>query len=160
MALVVGRPYVMAMAIETAVPAFIGYAERAGAADAPAPNMPVRIASLHEYEQHFGGGILGARPTGAPIFSVARNGSVTPRALGSRSSVSNSIFRSLIAAFRATDFRRSRIMGAILPAIAAARAADPAAGQRRKLTPTHALWTRSGSKAGSPPSRARVSPNP
>ncbi len=66
--------------VETAVPAFIGYAERAGTAGSPALNVPVRIASLSEFRQRFGRGVLDARPAGAAIFSVASNGDLTPLA--------------------------------------------------------------------------------
>jgi uncharacterized protein len=64
--------------VETAVPAFIGYTERAGGAEAAALNGPVRITSVREYEQRFGRGMLAARPAGAPIFSVTRSGDVRP----------------------------------------------------------------------------------
>jgi uncharacterized protein len=52
--------------IETAVPAFIGYTERAEISGQPAANVPVRIASMMEFEQHFGGGVLDAIVPGKP----------------------------------------------------------------------------------------------
>ena len=44
-----------AVGVETAVPAFIGYTERAEIAGVPATNVAVRIASMMEYAQYFGG---------------------------------------------------------------------------------------------------------
>lgn len=43
------------VAVETAVPAFIGYTERAGTERQPLTHVPVRIASMAEYEAQFGG---------------------------------------------------------------------------------------------------------
>ena len=67
-----------AAGVETAVPAFIGYTERAEIAGVPARNVAVRIASMLDYEQYFGrgilenlwarGGLMGATPREA--FSV------------------------------------------------------------------------------------------
>ena len=45
-----------AVGVETAVPAFIGYTERAEIAGVPTTNVAVRIASMMEYEQYYGGG--------------------------------------------------------------------------------------------------------
>jgi hypothetical protein len=45
-----------AVGVETAVPAFIGYTERAEIAGVPATNVAVRIASMMEYERYFGTG--------------------------------------------------------------------------------------------------------
>ena len=56
-----------AVGVETAVPAFIGYTERAEIAGVPAAFVPVRIASMMEFEQYFGRGVLDALPR-APKF--------------------------------------------------------------------------------------------
>jgi hypothetical protein len=55
-----------AVGIETAVPAFIGYTERAETSGEPLANVPVRIASVTEFEQHFGGGVLDVVVPGKP----------------------------------------------------------------------------------------------
>ncbi len=55
-----------AVGVETAVPAFIGYTERAEISGVPAVNVPVRIASMMEFEQYFGGGVLDVREEGKP----------------------------------------------------------------------------------------------
>jgi phage tail sheath protein FI len=59
--------------VETAVPAFIGYTERADVSGVPATMVPVRIASMMDYEQYFGRGVFDVRPAGirsAPKFSL------------------------------------------------------------------------------------------
>jgi phage tail sheath protein FI len=63
-----------AVGVETAVPAFIGYTERADIGGVPAAFVPVRIASMMEFEQYFGRGVLDVVRPGrppAPTFSFA-----------------------------------------------------------------------------------------
>lgn len=63
-----------AVGVETAVPAFIGYTERAEISGVPAVNLPVRIASMMEFEQYFGRGVLDVRHPGktpSPKFVLA-----------------------------------------------------------------------------------------
>ena len=55
-----------AVGVETAVPAFIGYTEKAEVSGVPATLIPVRIASMMEFERYFGRGILDVRPEGMP----------------------------------------------------------------------------------------------
>ena len=55
------------MSIETAVPAFIGYTERAESSGGSVANVPVRIASMTEFEQCFGRGVLDVV---RPLFSL------------------------------------------------------------------------------------------
>lgn len=45
-----------AVGVETAVPAFVGYTEAAEVAGVPKTTVAVRIASMMEFEQYFGGG--------------------------------------------------------------------------------------------------------
>jgi hypothetical protein len=72
-----------AVGVETAVPAFIGYTERAEIAGVPATYVPVRIASMMEFEQYFGRGVLDVREPGrsprhkfnfAPLPAPAQGG--------------------------------------------------------------------------------------
>ncbi len=63
-----------AVGVETAVPAFIGYTERAEISGVPAVNLPVRVASMMEYEQYFGRGVLDVHEPGkvpSPKFELA-----------------------------------------------------------------------------------------
>jgi hypothetical protein len=53
-----------AVGVETAVPVFIGYTERAEISGVPAAYVPVRIASMMEFEQYFGGSVLDVRDPG------------------------------------------------------------------------------------------------
>jgi phage tail sheath protein FI len=55
-----------AVGVETAVPAFIGYTERAEVAGVPATLVPVRVASMMEFEQYFGRGVLDVVVPGKP----------------------------------------------------------------------------------------------
>ena len=50
--------------VETAIPAFIGYTEKATKDTVSLQNVPTRITSLLEYEQYFGGA---AKETGIVI---------------------------------------------------------------------------------------------
>ncbi len=62
-----------AVGVDTAVPAFIGYTQRAEIAGVPAINLPVRIASMMQFEQYFGGSLLDVRRPGqapAPKFTL------------------------------------------------------------------------------------------
>jgi hypothetical protein len=66
----------------TAVPAFIGYTQRAEVSGVPATNVPVRISSMMEYEQYFGRGVLDAAVPGrplSPIFSFTPVETPSPR---------------------------------------------------------------------------------
>jgi hypothetical protein len=72
--------------IETAVPAFIGYTERAENSGEPAVNVPVRIASMMDFEQCFGGGVLDVVVPGklpSPKFSLTPVQAPTPAPDGS-----------------------------------------------------------------------------
>ena len=57
--------------IQTAVPAFIGYTQTATLSGKPIPNKPIRIGSLADYEQIFGGA---PDPTFDPMFPVFSGG--------------------------------------------------------------------------------------
>ena len=56
--------------VETALPAFIGYTEKAKKKGEPLTNVPRRIKSLVEYETYFGGG---APPTSIAVVLDADN---------------------------------------------------------------------------------------